>query len=46
MFKDELEKTCKAHGTIQIQNAYHQLTILGDAHRAATIAEKSIHNTM
>ena len=46
MFKDELEKTYKAHLTTQSQNAYHQLTILGDAHRAATVAEKSIHNTM
>eukprot|EP00978_Attheya_sp_CCMP212_P017199 scaffold45624_cov52-Attheya_sp.AAC.1 len=46
MFKDELEKTYKAHFITQSQNAYHQLTILGDAHRAATVAEKSIHNTM
>jgi hypothetical protein len=28
MFKDELEKTYKAHLTTQSQNAYHQLTIL------------------
>jgi hydrogenase maturation factor HypF (carbamoyltransferase family) len=41
MFKDELEKTYKAHLTTQSQNAYHQLTILGDAHRAATVAENS-----
>jgi hypothetical protein len=46
MFKDELEKTYKAHLITQSQNAYHQLTILSDAHRAATVAEKSIHNTM
>eukprot|EP00978_Attheya_sp_CCMP212_P040623 scaffold223865_cov66-Attheya_sp.AAC.4 len=46
IYKDELEKTYKAHMTIQSQNAYHQLTIPGNGHHAATIGEKSIHNTM
>eukprot|EP00978_Attheya_sp_CCMP212_P023261 scaffold70859_cov51-Attheya_sp.AAC.2 len=46
IFTDELETTYKAHIIMQCQNTYHQLTIVVDAHRAATVAEKSVHNIL